>query len=120
MSSWLKSVFSVFGSKPAVIRGAGKLEEGYAKKVVFGDPLAGQGVEVILCRVEGQLKALDAQCPHEDGQIIEGPLHEGKYAVCPLHNFWFDPANGEVVNSACKRAKTYKVRESDGDCEIWL
>ena len=111
---------ALFGGKPALIKGAAKLEDGQAKKIVFGDPIAGDGVEVILCRSGGELHALDAQCPHEGGRIIEGPLAEGKFAVCPLHNYFFDPASGEVTNATCRKAKTYRVREAGADCEIWL
>ena len=110
----------LFGGKPAVIRGAAKLQDGMAKKVVFGDPIAGEGVEVILCRSGGQMYALDAMCPHEGGRITEGPLTEGKFAVCPLHSYWFEPDSGACVNASCRKAKTYRVRESGEDCEIWL
>lgn len=113
-------IAALFGRKPALIRGAGKLQEGEAKKVVFGDPIAGDGIEVILCRVEGEMLALDGMCPHEGGRIAEGPLVDGKFALCPLHNYHFDPKNGAVVNATCRKAKVYKVRETGGDCEIWL
>ena len=120
MRRMLGKLGSLFGKKPALIKGAGKLEEGMAKKIVFGDPLAGDGVEVILCRVGGTLQALDALCPHEGGRIAEGPLAEGKYAVCPLHSYWFAPDSGECTNATCKKAKTYRVREVGEDCEIWI
>jgi len=108
------------GKKPALVKGAGRLPEGTAKKITFGDPIAGAGQEVILCRVEGTLHALDVMCPHEGGRIIEGPLMEGKYAVCPLHQYAFEPKTGKVINAVCKSAKTFRVREVDGDAEIWL
>ena len=111
----------LFRGKPALVKGAGKLPEGQARKVEFGDVLAGTGKQIILCRVEGRLYALDAVCPHEDGgRISDGPLIEGKRAVCPLHNYLFDPRTGASVGGVCRNAKRYKVREADGDCEIWL
>ena len=111
---------SLFGRKPALIRGAGKLEEGQAKKVVFGDPIAGEGVEVILCRRGGTLHALDAVCPHEAGRIMEGPLVRGEFVCCPLHNYLFDPATGSCENAACGKARTFRIREAGEDAEIWL
>lgn len=112
--------FGAFGKKPALIKGTGKLAEGEAKRVSFGDPLAG-GTEVMLCRVGGRLHAVDRLCPHESGgRLVEGPLVEGKYVMCPLHGYKFDPANGRAVGVPCKNAKTYRVREVDGDTEIWL
>lgn len=116
----LGRLFGLFGGKPVVIRGTAKLAEGHARKVDIGDPLAGTGCQVVLCRVGGELFALDALCPHEGGRIVDGPLLEGRYALCPLHNYKFDPKNGQAVGRMCKDAKRYKVREKDGDCEIWL
>ena len=110
----------LFGGKPALVKGAGRLAEGQAKKITFGDPVAGDGAEIMLCRVEGKLMAVDVLCPHEGGRMAEGPLVDGKYVVCPLHQYFFDPKSGKPINAVCRKVKTYKVRESDGDCEIWL
>jgi nitrite reductase/ring-hydroxylating ferredoxin subunit len=109
----------LFRGRPALIRGTGKLAEGQAKKVDLGDPLAGTGKSVVLCRVEGKIYALDQRCPHEGGRIGEGPLVDGKLAMCPLHNFQFDPRTGKAVGRVCGDAKTYRIREKDGDSEIW-
>lgn len=113
-------LLDLFRGKPALIRGTGKLAEGQSKKVEFGDVLAGTGKQVVLCRVEGKLYALDGLCPHEGGRISDGPLIEGKHAMCPLHNYKFDPRTGAEIGAMCKDAKTYKVREQGADCEIWL
>jgi nitrite reductase/ring-hydroxylating ferredoxin subunit len=116
----LHKLRALFGRKPALIKGTSKLANGHAKKVVFGDPIAGNGIELILCRVEGELHALDARCPHEGGRINEGPLVDEKYAQCPLHGYLFEPATGAAVNAPCKKAKRYRVREVEGDCDIWI
>ncbi len=110
----------LFRGKAALIRGTGRLPEGHARKVDLGDPLAGTGRQVVLCRVEGGLYALDALCPHEGGRIGEGPLVGGRLAMCPLHNYQFDPRTGKAVGRVCKDARRYRVREKDGDCEIWV
>jgi nitrite reductase/ring-hydroxylating ferredoxin subunit len=101
------------------IQGVNKLPDGEAKKISIGDPLAG-GTEIVLCRRGGQLFALDVLCPHEGGRIIGGPLVEGRYVTCPLHNYKFDPANGRAVGVACKSAKTYRVIERGDDCEVFV
>lgn len=108
----------LLSGKPLLVKGTAKLPEGHSKKIDVGDPLAG-GKQVVLCRVDGQLYALDARCPHEGGRLIDGPLHEGRAAVCPLHNYLFDPKNGAVVRGTCAKARTYRVRESNGDAEVW-
>jgi nitrite reductase/ring-hydroxylating ferredoxin subunit len=116
----LGKLLGLFRGKPALVRGTGKLPEGQAKKISLGDPLSGSGRDLVLCRVGGVLHALDWTCPHEGGRIGEGPLFQGKYAVCPLHHYQFDPASGACVNAACAKAKTYRVRETGGDAEIWI
>jgi len=113
-------LLDLFRGKPALIQGTAKLAEGHAKKVDLGDPLAGTGRQIVLCRVDGELYALDALCPHEGGRISDGPLLEGRTAMCPLHNYRFDPRTGKAVGRVCKDARTYRVREKGGDCEIWL
>jgi nitrite reductase/ring-hydroxylating ferredoxin subunit len=109
----------LFRGRPIVIQGTGKIQEGHSKKVDIGDVLAG-GKQIVLCRVDGGLHALDVLCPHEGGRINDGPLHEGKFAMCPLHNYQFDPKTGKAIGRVCKDAKTYRVREKDGDCEVWV
>lgn len=116
MAGWFSSLFR---GRSIVIQGTGKLAEGQSKKIDVGDPLAG-GKQVVLCRVGGELFALDALCPHEGGRIVDGPLAEGKYAVCPLHNYRFDPKSGAAVGVACKSAKRYTVRETEGNAELWV
>ncbi len=114
----LGRILDLFRKKPALVKGAHKVQEGHARRIDLGDPLAG-GTSIVLCRVGGKLHALDARCPHEGGRLTEGPLVEGKYAICPLHNYTFEPATGKVVRGACANATVYKVRESDGDAEVW-
>ena len=110
----------LFGGKGILIPDAGKLLEGEGRKVDIGDPAAG-GTQVLLVRLEGKVYALDTLCPHnEGGRLAPGPLMESKYALCPLHNYRFDPRTGATVSGSCKAAKTYKVKESGGQIELFL
>jgi nitrite reductase/ring-hydroxylating ferredoxin subunit len=115
----LSKLFGLFRGRPALIQGAARLPEGEAKRIELGDTLAG-GAEIVLCRLDGQLHAVDRVCPHEGGRITDGPLVEGKYVTCPLHNYRFDPATGKAVGVVCKSAKTYRVREVGADAEVYL
>lgn len=115
----LSKLFGAFGRKSVVIQGASKLPEGQSRRVELGDPLAG-GLEIVLARVGGKLCAVDRLCPHEGGRITDGPLVNGKYVVCPLHNYKFDPTNGKAVGVACADARTYKVEESGADARVWV
>lgn len=109
----------LFRGRPVTVEGTGRLAEGQSKKIDIGDPLAGTGKAVVLCRVDGTLYALDAKCPHEGGRISDGPLVEGKLAMCPLHRYQFDPKTGKAVGRLCGDAKTYRVKEKDGNASIW-
>jgi nitrite reductase/ring-hydroxylating ferredoxin subunit len=115
----LSKLLSLLRGRGIVVQGTGRLSEGQSKCVALGDPLAG-GVEVVLCRVGGELHALDRRCPHEGGRLVDGPLVEGKYALCPLHNYKFDPKSGRAIDVACSDARRYKVREENGDAQIWI
>ncbi len=113
----LGRLLDVFRRKPALVKGAGKLEEGHARTVDLGDPLAG-GAQIVLARKDGKLHALDTMCPHEGGRIVGGPLLEGRYVLCPLHNYRFDVETGKPWADICKKARTFQVREVDGDAEV--
>lgn len=101
------------------VPGADQLLEGEARTVDIGDPHAG-GLQVLVCRVEGRVYALDTACPHEGGRLAKGPLADGKYAVCPLHNYRFDPKDGKAIEVSCKSAKTVRVEEQDGQLELFV
>ena len=115
----LSRLFGFMRGRPALIRGVDQLPEGHSKRVELGDILAG-GVEVVLCRKGGELHAVDRVCPHEGGRISDGPLVDGKYLVCPLHNYRFDPSTGKAVGVVCQSAKVYRVRAKGADCEVFL
>lgn len=111
---------NLFGSKGVIVPGAESLLEGEAKSIEIGDPLAG-GKVVLLCRVDGVVHALDAVCPHgEGGRLTKGPLFDGKFAHCPLHNYRFDPKTGDAQGVACKSAKRFRVVEADGQLEVFV
>lgn len=117
----LRRLKGLFRGRGISIPGTDRLTEGEARKVDIGDPGAGDyGTQVILCRVEGTLHALDALCPHEGGRIVPGPLVDGKYALCPLHNYKFDPRTGKAVDVSCKAARTYRIEEKNGAAELHL
>ena len=108
-----------FRRRGVIVPGTDALAEGEARKVDIGDPLAG-GKQILLCRIEGRIHALDSRCPHDGGRIEAGPLVDGCYAVCPLHNYKFDPRSGKAVDVLCGSARTYRVREEGGRCEVFV
>ena len=115
----LGRILDVFRGRPMVVTGTSKLVEGEAKRIDVGDPL-GDGFQFLLCRVEGKVYAITTECPHEGGQIVEGPMRDGRYALCPLHMYAFDPRTGRHQGDMCSKARTFKVREKGDECQVWV
>lgn len=51
------------------------------------------GIELLVCRVGGQLFAIEDVCSHADTPLSEGLLL-GHKVVCPLHGAQFDVRDG--------------------------
>lgn len=51
------------------------------------------GIEVLVCRVQGQLHAIEDVCSHADTPLSEGMLN-GHLVTCPLHAAQFDVRDG--------------------------
>lgn len=115
----LSRLFGFLRGRGVHIQGVDKLREGQSRIVSIGDPLAG-GTQIVLARTGGKLYAVDRLCPHEGGRMTDGPLFEGKYVQCPLHNYKFDPRSGKAIDVACKSARTYRVVERGSDCEVFV
>jgi nitrite reductase/ring-hydroxylating ferredoxin subunit len=116
----LGRLLKLFRGPTIHVPGTTRIAEGEARKVDVGDPGAG-GRQILLCRVDGKLWALDNHCPHDKGGRIEaGPLVDGRFARCPLHNYQFRPEDGGERNGGCKGARTFRVVERDGEAELSL
>lgn len=105
--------------QPWCISGVDRLKEGCAWSLFLSRGEGQAVIEIILCRVNGLLSALDSECPHAGGRIQAGELIEGRYARCPLHWFDFNPPDGRCVNVDCPPADTYRVEERDGIAMVW-
>jgi 3-phenylpropionate/trans-cinnamate dioxygenase ferredoxin subunit len=68
----------------------GELREGTMKKVVV------RGHAILVARVQGRYYAVDALCPHLEGDLSEGTLH-GTTLTCPMHHSQFDLQDGHVI-----------------------
>ena len=115
-----KKIAGLFRKEPALVTGTGKLKEGHAKIISFGDVLAGTGVQVMLTRKGGELTAIDAVCPHQGALMDDGELIDGEFVVCPLHMYHFDPESGRERSDLCRDAQSYKIRQAGDDAEIWI
>ncbi len=84
-----------------------ELPPGEKRVVTLGDR------EIALVNVEGQVFAVDNDCPHRGGPLGFGDL-DGHLLHCPLHAWPFDVRTGQctLYPDACLR--TYEVRVEEG------
>jgi 3-phenylpropionate/trans-cinnamate dioxygenase ferredoxin component len=54
------------------------------------------GVELLLCNVNGTLFAIEDVCTHDGGPLDQGTL-EGETVVCPRHGATFDVRTGDAL-----------------------
>jgi nitrite reductase (NADH) small subunit len=69
--------------------------------------VGGERVAVFRTR-NGQLYAVQAECPHKRGPLADGLLG-GTTLICPLHSWKFDLRSGEALMGDCG-LRTYTVR----------
>ena len=85
-----------------------EFEEGISKVVEVGEG------EVVVCRVEGELRAVENRCSHDDGPLGEGEV-AGHEVTCPRHGARFDLRSGAALSMpAVTPIDTFEVRQ-DGD-----
>jgi nitrite reductase/ring-hydroxylating ferredoxin subunit len=70
---------------------------------------------VVLTRIEGQLCAFNALCPHQLGNLASGSLVNGEIE-CPVHNWRFNIRTGKSVypEDDGLRLRRYHVQEENG------
>jgi 3-phenylpropionate/trans-cinnamate dioxygenase ferredoxin subunit len=82
---------------------------GTAKKVVV------DGVEVLLCNVDGELYAVEDVCTHDGGPLDQGEL-QGCKIMCPRHGALFDVTTGRALTlPAVIPLPTYDVHVEGDD-----
>ena len=64
----------------------------------------------------GELRAMDAVCPHSAGPLADGQI-DAKKVICPLHNYAFSLADGSCLNGEYT-VRTYPVREEVGEITV--
>jgi len=91
---------------------ADELGEGELREVQVG------GKKVLLLRHDGLLHAYGARCPHYDGPLAKGLLHDGRL-MCPWHQGTFDAATGDLLEPPpLAGLTTFAVRVADGDVYV--
>ena len=78
--------------------------------MVGNDPYA-------LCKVDGQIHALNGLCPHQGGPLGEGMLN-GHSIMCPWHAWEFDCRTGKTAEDPDETVQIYPVKIENGDILI--
>lgn len=96
------------GAPPAdgfvAVAQVGEVAMGRLRRVVLGDRL------ICLANVDGQLYALDDDCPHIGAALSQGAL-DGATLTCPLHLAQFDVRSGQVTRGPARaNARVYAIR----------
>jgi nitrite reductase/ring-hydroxylating ferredoxin subunit len=85
--------------------------EGEVKSFVAG------AREVCVARVDGELLALDNECPHRGGPLGGGVV-EGSRIVCPWHGWTFDLRTGQSAMNPAAKIAAYAIK-IEGD-EVYV
>ena len=85
-----------------------------SRKVIIGED------EIVLFKVkDGSIFAVNNICPHKQGKLSEGLVHE-KSVTCPLHNWDIDLETGVAKDEGNECTKKYDTRVEEGFIYISL
>ena len=71
--------------------------------------VAGDRTIAIFRTSEDEVFALEDKCPHKNGPLSQGIVHDG-CVTCPLHNWVISLATGEAQGADEGRTKSYSLR----------
>lgn len=74
---------------------------------------------IAVVKIEGEIYAIDAHCPHWNGVLGRGPVNAERLEIaCPLHGFRFSLRDGRcVAASARPPVETFQAR-IEGDVVV--
>jgi 3-phenylpropionate/trans-cinnamate dioxygenase ferredoxin subunit len=81
----------------------------------------GRKIGVFRCQ-NGELRAIEDRCSHDDGPLAEGEFDAGACTVeCPRHGSLFDLETGRPKTlPAYQPVETFEVRVEDGEVRLEL
>jgi len=92
--------------------GPDRLDDGQMKQVEAG------ARKVLLLRIGGEYHAYASRCPHYQGPLAKGLLHDGR-VLCPWHQSVFDAVSGDLLDPPALAAlPEFKVRVVDGNVYV--
>ena len=106
---------------PTTVGGGGEHVVGPLSEIPAGEgrayAVAGRQVAVFRLR-DGEVRALDAVCPHRGGPLADGQTDAG-VVVCPLHAHVFDLRTG-ACRSGQSDVASYAAHVEDGQVVVML
>jgi len=76
--------------------------------------------EVLVLKVDGEIRAYDGICPHQSASLVEGELEAG-VLTCRVHEWQFDALSGASVNPKGSCLLRHDVRiTGEGMVEVRL
>ncbi len=76
--------------------------------------------EVLVLKVDGEIRAYDGICPHQSQSLVEGELEAG-VLTCRAHEWQFDALSGTSINPRGNCLHRHDVRvTADGMIEVRL
>lgn len=83
-----------------------------------GRTFAVEGGQIAVFRLRnGELRAVDAVCPHMGGPLADG-LADDTIVICPLHGHAFDLSTGCEVGGHEMSVRSYPVEAIDGTVRV--
>lgn len=82
-------------------------------------PLKIGGEAIIVTRIEDQIYAFSATCPHAAADLNNGTLHRGR-VTCPLHDWKFDIRTGRTLwpeDEVC-RLQRFEVKVTGNEVKV--
>ncbi|MFL7962130.1 MULTISPECIES: Rieske 2Fe-2S domain-containing protein [unclassified Pseudomonas] len=78
-----------------------------------------RGHSILLCRLQGQVLAVQNRCTHAGSRLDSGLIAEGSIR-CPLHGVRFDLHTGQCLNVrlGCAPLKCFATRETGDHIEV--
>ena len=77
------------------------------------------GTEIVLCRVDDEIYALQGMCTHQELPLDGGEV-EGGVLTCEWHGATFDVCSGRVLGPPATRGlRSYTVRV-DEEGSVWV
>src|SRR4051794_4642444 len=72
-----------------------------------------QGHPIVLFRVDGEVRAYHAWCPHQFADLADGWVEDG-YVVCSNHLWCFSVDDGSMPGNDIIKLPVYESRTDDG------